>query len=223
MRFMGFVWPRQLRSTARTALWTMVALAMTSSAMGQTAGSETLDALSRSALETSADAASAGEPAQLTGPRGRPFMSALAAVPLVTFAGPAGPRGSEVVTPADRFAITQLVGVGYVVNPRFRFGVLGIFNEALTGLPPGSDAWQFGGVAPIAIGTFGHFVIGSGPLIGYRAGGRHQADAGVVVLSGASIPVKKGLSLNIVAPVTALFMNRRTVAVGVAAGVAKVF
>jgi hypothetical protein len=31
------------------------------------------------------------------------------------------------------------------------------------------------------------------------------------------------LSLNIVVPVTALFMHRRTVSVGVAAGVAKVF
>jgi hypothetical protein len=109
------------------------------------------------------------------------------------------------------------------VNPRFRFGVIAIFNEAFTGLPPGNEAWQFGGVAPIAIGTFGHFVIGSGPLIGYRSAGRHQADAGVVVLSGASISVRKGLSLNIVVPVTALFMHRRTVSVGVAAGVAKVF
>jgi hypothetical protein len=45
----------------------------------------------------------------------------------------------------------------------------------------------------------------------------------VVVLSGASISVRKGLSLNIVVPVTALFMHRRTVSVGVAAGVAKVF
>jgi hypothetical protein len=199
----------------------MFAFAVTSSAMGQTAGS--LDGPSSSALERGANAASAGETSQLPGPRGRPFMAALFAVPLVTFAGPVGPRGSEVVSAADRFAITQLVGIGYVVNPRFRFGVMGIFNEAITGLPPGSDAWQFGGVAPITIGTFGHFVIGSGPLIGYRSGGRHQTDAGAVVLSGASIPVKKGLSLNIVAPVTALFMHRRTVSVGVAAGVAKVF
>ena len=100
---------------------------------------------------------------------------------------------------------------------------MGIFNEVLTGLPPGSDAWQFGGVAPIAIGTFGRFVIGGGPLIGYRSAGRSQTDAGMVVLSGASIPVKKGLSLNIVAPVTGLFKHRRTVSISVAAGVAKVF
>jgi hypothetical protein len=100
---------------------------------------------------------------------------------------------------------------------------MGIFNEAFIGLPPGSDAWQFGGVAPIAIGTFGHFIIGSGPLIGDRSGGRHQADAGVVALSGASIPVREGLSLHIVAPVSALFTHRTTVSVGVAAGVAKVF
>jgi hypothetical protein len=191
--------------------------------MAQTGGSETSGAFSSSALERDANTVSVGETAQLPGPRGRPFMALLFAVPLVTFAGPVGPRGSEVVSPADRLAITQLVGVGYVVNPRFRFGVMGIFNEAITGLPPGSDAWQFGGVAPIAIGTFGHFVIGSGPLIGYRSAGRHQADAGVVVLSGASIPVRKGLSLNIVVPVTALFMHRRTVSVAVAAGVAKVF
>ena len=199
----------------------MFAFAVTSSAMGQTAGS--LDTPSSSVFETGANAASAGESPELPGPRGRPFIAVLFAVPLVTFAGPVGPRGSEVVSPADRFATTQLVGAGYVVNPRFRFGVMAIFNEAFTGLPPGSDAWQFGGIAPIAIGTFGHFIIGSGPLIGYRSAGRHQADAGVVVLSGASIPVRRGLSLNIVAPVTALFMHRRTVSIAVAAGVAKVF
>jgi hypothetical protein len=167
--------------------------------------------------------ATAQAPALRAGPRGRPFMAALFAVPLITFAGPVGPRGSEVVSPAERFAITQLVGGRYVVNPRFRFGAIAVFNEALTGLPPGNDAWQFGGVAPIAIGTFGHFIIGSGPLIGYRSAGRRQTDAGVVVLSGASIPVRQGISVNIVAPVTALFMHRRTVSIGVAAGVAKVF
>jgi hypothetical protein len=43
------------------------------------------------------------------------------------------------------------------------------------------------------------------------------------VLSGASIPLKRGLALNIVAPVSALFMDRTPVSVGVAAGVAKVF
>ena len=220
---MGFFWRKQWRSMARTALWTTFAFTVTSSAMAQTGGSATSGAFSSNALARDANAVSVGETAPPPGPRGRPFMAALFAAPLVTFAGPVGPRGSEVESPADRFAITQLVGVGYVVNPRFRFGVMGIFNEAITGLPPGSDAWQFGGVAPIAIGTFGHFVIGSGPLIGYRSGGRYQADAGAVVLSGASIPVRKGLSLNIVVPVTALFMHRRTVAVGVAAGVAKVF
>ena len=209
-----------MRSTARIALWTVFAFAVTTSAMGQTA--ESL-APSTATVERGANAASAGQTSQLPGPRGRPFMAALFAVPLVTFAGPVGPRASEVISPAERFATTQLVGAGYVVNPHFRFGVMGIFNEAFTGLPPGSDAWQFGGIAPIAIGTFGQFIIGSGPLIGYRSGGRHQADAGVVVLSGASIPIRKGLSLNIVAPVTALFMHRRTVSIGVAAGVAKVF
>jgi len=109
------------------------------------------------------------------------------------------------------------------VNPRFRFGVMGIFNEVLTGLPPTADAWQFGGVAPIAIGTFEHLIIGGGPLIGYRSGGKRQSDVGAVVLLGASIPLKKGLALNVVAPTTALFVRRVTVSVGVAVGVAKVF
>jgi hypothetical protein len=157
------------------------------------------------------------------GPRGRPFVNALFAVPLVTVARPPGSQSSEIVWPADRFAITQLVGGGYVVNPRFRFGVMGIFNEAVTGLPPNADSWQFGGVAPVAIGTLGHFVIGGGPLLGYRSGGRHRADTGAVVLSGASIPLKRGLALNIVAPVSALFTHRTSVSVGVAAGIAKVF
>lgn len=205
----------------------MFAFAVTTGAMGQTVGSKTPDAQlteSSRALERRATDASAGETVQpLPGPRGRPFVAALFAVPLLTFAGPNGPRGSEIVWPTDRFAITQLIGVGYVVNSRFRFGVMGTFNEAFTGLPPGSSAWQFGGVAPIAIGTFGHFVIGGGPLIGYRSGGRHRADAGAVVLAGASIPVRRGLSLNIVAPVSGLFVHRTTVSMGVAAGVAKVF
>lgn len=162
-------------------------------------------------------------PAPRAGPRGRPFVAALGATPLVTYVGPSGPRESEVLTPADRFATSQLVGVGYVVNPRFRFGVMGIFNEVWSGLPPTAPAWQFGGVAPVAIGTFEHVIIGGGPIIGYRSGGKWQSDVGVVVLSGASIPLRKGLALNIVAPTTALFVRRVTVSVGVAAGVAKVF
>ena len=203
------MWPTAVRLAARIALSCIIALAAAGSAAGQTAAPHAPDR---------------GETAEpLPGPRGRPFVTTLFAVPLVTFAGPIGPRGAEVVSPADRFAITQLVGVGYVLNPRVRFGVIAIFNEAMTGLPPGSDAWQFGGAAPVAIGTFGRFVIGGGPLIGYRSGGQQQTDAGAVLMSGASIPLKKGLSLNIVAPVTALFVHRRTVSIGVAAGVAKVF
>ena len=157
------------------------------------------------------------------GPHGRPFLAVLGAIPLVTYAGPSGPRDSELLTPADRFATSQLIGVGYVVNPRFRFGVMGIFNEVLSGLPPTADAWQFGGVAPVAIGTFEHVIIGGGPIIAYRSGGKGQSDVGAVVLSGASIPLRKGLALNIVAPTTALFVRRVNVSVGVAVGVAKVF
>jgi hypothetical protein len=100
---------------------------------------------------------------------------------------------------------------------------MGIFNEALTGPPPAADAWQFGGIAPIAIGTFEHLIIGGGPIIGYRSGGQHQSDVGAVVLSGASIPLGKGLALNIAAPITAVFVRRVTVSVGIAVGVAKVF
>src|SRR5262245_35294033 len=162
-------------------------------------------------------------PAPRAGPRGRPFVNVLGAIPLVTYAGASGPRDSEVLTPADRFALSQLIGAGYVVNPRFRFGVMGIFNEVLTGLPPTAPAWQFGGVAPVAIGTFERVIIGGGPIIGYRSGGKRQSDVGAVVLSGASIPLRKGLALNIVAPTTALFVRRVTVSVGIAVGVARAF
>jgi hypothetical protein len=166
----------------------------------------------------------AGEAPKLPpGPRGRPFMAGLFAVPLMTYAGPVGSRGSEIVSPADRFATAQLIGFGYVVNPQFRFGLMGIFNEALTGVPGGADAWQFGGVAPIAIGTLNHLIIGGGPIIGYHSGGKRQTDFGAVVLSGASIPLRKGLALNLASPVTVLFTHRVTVSVGVAVGVAKVF
>jgi hypothetical protein len=157
------------------------------------------------------------------GPRSRPFVAVLMAVPLVTYAGATGPHPSEVLTPADRFATSQLIGVGYVVNPKFRFGVMGIFNEALTGLPPPADAWQLGGIAPIAIGTFQHFIIGGGPIVGYRSGGELQSDLGAIALAGASIPIARGLALNLAAPVTALFVRRVTVSVGVAVGVSKVF
>ena len=159
----------------------------------------------------------------LAGPRGRPFVSVLMVVPLVTYAGATGSHPSEILTSADRFATSQLIGIGYVVNPQFRFGVMGIFNEALTGLPPTADAWQFGGIAPIAIGTFQHFIIGGGPIVGYRSAGKRQTDVGAVVLSGASIPIARGLALNLAAPVTALFAHRVTVSVGVAVGVSKVF
>lgn len=198
---MTLAWPGPLLSMARTAVFSVMVFAVaTGNTTGQTVRSKPPDA-----------------------PYGRPFVAALFAVPLVTFAGPVGSRGPEVVSPAERLAITQIIGVGYVVNPRFRFGVVGVFNEALTGLPPGADAWQFGGLAPVAIRTSQHFIIGGGPLIGYRSGGRHRADAGAIVLSGASVPLKAGLALNIVVPVSALFVDRATVSVGVAVGVAKVF
>jgi hypothetical protein len=66
-------------------------------------------------------------------------------------------------------------------------------------------------------------IIGGGPIVGYRSGGTYQSDVGAVVLAGASIPLRKGLALNIVAPTTALLARRVTVSVGVAVGVAKVF
>jgi hypothetical protein len=162
-------------------------------------------------------------PVDATGPRGRPFLAVLMAIPLATYAGATGLRNSEILTPADRFATAQLIGMGYVVNPRFRFGVMGIFNEVFTGLPPAAEAWQSGGIAPIGIGTFDHVIIGGGPIIAYRSGGKYQSDVGAVVLSGASIPLRKGLALNIAAPVTALFVRRHTVSVAIAVGVAKVF
>jgi hypothetical protein len=79
-----------------------------------------------------------------------------------------------------------------------------------------------GGFAPVAMRTFEHVIIGGGPLIGYRSAGRQSAD-GAIVLSGASIPLDRGLALNIAAPVSMLFAHRRTVSVSVAIGVAKVF
>jgi len=45
----------------------------------------------------------------------------------------------------------------------------------------------------------------------------------VVFLSAASIPLRKGLALNIVAPTMGLLKRRHTTPVGAAVGVAKVF
>jgi hypothetical protein len=75
----------------------------------------------------------------------------------------------------------------------------------------------------VAIGTFQRFIIGGGPIFGYRSGGTLQTDVGAVVLAGVSIPIARGLALNLAAPVTALFARRVTVSVGIAIGVAKVF
>ena len=157
------------------------------------------------------------------GPYRRPFLTAIGFAPLATYVAAAGPQASGVFYPSDRFAIAQIVVGGYVVNPRFRFGAAGIFNEVLTGLPGGASTWQFGAVAPVAIGTLNHFIIGGGPLFGYRAAGRWQSNVGAVILTGASIPVRKGLAVNIAVPVTMVFTHRATVSVGVAAGIAKVF
>lgn len=158
-----------------------------------------------------------GSPEAMKGPYRRPFLIALGYVPLATYVAAAGPLRSDVLFPSERFVMAPIVGGGYVVNPRFRFGVVGIFNEAFTGLPPDAATWQFGGVVPVAIGTFQPFSIGGGPILGYRAGGRRQSDVGAVVLTGASIPVRKGLAVNLLAPVTALFTHRTTVSVGIAA------
>jgi hypothetical protein len=97
------------------------------------------------------------------------------------------------LSPSDRFVTAQLMGGGYVVSPRFRFGLIGVFSEALTGLPPGADAWQLGGIAPVAIATPGRLILGGGPIIAYRSGGKFQSDIGAVLLVGACVPVRKGL------------------------------
>jgi hypothetical protein len=61
-----------------------------------------------------------------------------------------------------------------VVNPRFRFGVMGVFSEALTGLPTGAATWQLGGVAPLAIGH-GDPVTGDlGPVPKEKGRQRHR-------------------------------------------------
>src|SRR5262245_27103143 len=79
------------------------------------------------------------------GPYGRPFLVVLGAVPVITYVGRLSPRPSQWLSPSDRFVTAQLVGGGRVVNPRFRFGLIGVFSEALTGLPADADAWQLGG------------------------------------------------------------------------------
>jgi hypothetical protein len=157
------------------------------------------------------------------GPRGRPFVSVIAAVPVVTYVGPAGHRKSQFLSPADRFATSQLIGIGYVINPQLRVGVMGVFNEVLSGLPPGADAWQVGAVAPVVIRTFRRAMVGGGPLLAYRSGGRSQSDVGCVIVSGASLPLRQGLALNVLAPVTGLFDRRTTVSLSVAVGLTKIF
>jgi hypothetical protein len=174
-------------------------------------------------LATRSARAATDDPRPEQGPRDRPVVIVMSIVPLVTWVGPKGPRGSEVVSPAERFAITQIVGAGYVVNPTFRFAVVGLFGETLSGLPSGADAWQLGGIAPIAMGTFHHLVVGGGPILAYRSGGTYRVDPGLVVLPGASLPLGSGFALNVVAPVTAVFANRVALSFGVGVGVAKVF
>ena len=179
--------------------------------------------VTKSAAAQSLDTNAENDSRPPAGPRNEPFVIVLGVVPIATYAAAAGPQSSQMFYPADRFATTQIVGGGYVVNPRFRFGAVAIFNEVFTGLPAQAKTWQFGGLAPVAVGTLNHFIVGGGPIFGYRSGGRHQSDAGAVALTGASIPMRKGLAVNVVAPVTALFTHRSTVSVGIAAGVAKVF
>jgi hypothetical protein len=158
-----------------------------------------------------------------SGPRHRPFVIGVFGLPLVTHLGPLGSRGAETVSPADRFAITQIVGGGYVLNRHVRFGVIAIFNEALTGLPDNADAWQFGGAAPVVVGTRGHLFVGGGAILSYRSGGERRSDPGAVVLIGASFPLKNGFALNMIAPVPVIAAARTTVSVGVGIAVAKVF
>lgn len=157
------------------------------------------------------------------GPYGRPFLVVVGAVPVITYVGPRSPLTSQWVSPSDRFVTAQLIGGGYVVNPRFRYGLIGVFSEALTGLPAGAGAWQLGGVAPVAIATPGRLIVGGGPILAYRSGGTFQSDIGAVLLVGASVPVRKGIALNIVMPITGMFARRVTTSAAVAIGVAKIF
>src|SRR5262245_49307218 len=161
--------------------------------------------------------------ARRPGPYGRPFLIVVGAVPVITYVGPRSPLPSQWLSPSDRFVTAQLIGGGYVVNPRFRYGLIGVFSEALTHLPTGADAWQLGGVAPVAIATPGRLIVGGGPIIAYRSGGTFQSDIGAVLLVGASVPVRKGIALNIVMPITGMFARRVTTSAAVAIGVAKIF
>jgi hypothetical protein len=98
-----------------------------------------------------------------------------------------------------------------------------LFGETVRGLPTGASAWQLGGIAPIAMATFRHAIIGGGPIIAYRSGGQYRADAGGVLLPGASFPIGGGFAVNVVAPITGLFGNRVAVSVGAGVGATKVF
>ena len=157
------------------------------------------------------------------GPNGRPFVTVLGGIPIVTYVAANGPRPAQYLSVSDRLSLTQMIGVGYVVNPQVRFGVIGIFSHALTNRPNGAPAWQLGGVAPVGVRTFPRFFVGGGPVFAYRSGGRYQSDVGAVVLSGATFHLENRFAVNLAMPVSGVFRHRRTASLTVAAGLTKVF
>ena len=108
----------RLTSTRIIVLSLVLFTAMSSRASGQeveeSSDPETKFAANVAATDGGQSATDGGRPA--SGPRHRPFVIGVFGLPLVTHLGPLGPRGAETVSPADRFAITQIVGGGYVLN-----------------------------------------------------------------------------------------------------------
>ena len=95
--------------------------------------------VTKSAAAQSLDTNAENDSRPPAGPRNEPFVIVLGVVPIATYAAAAGPQSSQMFYPADRFATTQIVGGGCVVNPRFRFGANAIpCTPGVSGIVPAS-------------------------------------------------------------------------------------
>jgi len=158
-----------------------------------------------------AEGSSAGEPEP-----GRWFTHVNVGVPVyTTIAAWKNPLGSNVnsqsFTPADRFALVQLVGAGYWVHPNIRLNLSLQFAETLTSQPANSampagpttlTGLSFMSAIAWAAFTYGPVFAGIGPMAGPRWMGNSAhnwvyGDFGIFSCLGASLPLGSGLSLGL--------------------------
>lgn len=224
MRFLCLVVPLALTAGTSLAESTPPAAQATDAPLGASAPAEATPAPTPAVEATPAPAPAPAEGTPAPAATRSPpvwFVHLNVGLPVFTSVGPwTTPTGNAVpaqsFTPAQRFGLVQLLGVGRWLTPWFRLNLSIQFAELLTGQPVAmpAGAHTFTGLAfvgAVVWGAFmyGPFFAGLGPMVGPRWMGNSASswvyfDAGLFTCAGASLKLGAGflLALAVQVPVT---------------------